>query len=42
MLAKGKPKGKETPVATALRGVLEETGLKAQVLAKIPGRFVGQ
>lgn len=39
--AKGKPKLGETPEDTALREVLEETGLKAKVLAKIPGRFVG-
>jgi len=38
---KGKPKWNETPEATALREVLEETGLRAEILARIPGRFVG-
>jgi 8-oxo-dGTP pyrophosphatase MutT (NUDIX family) len=39
--AKGKAKLFETPEAAALREVLEETGVRARILAKIPGEFAG-
>lgn len=39
--AKGKPKRGETPEETALREGPEETGLKAKILTRIPGHFVG-
>jgi 8-oxo-dGTP pyrophosphatase MutT (NUDIX family) len=39
--AKGKAKGDESPERAALREVLEETGIRARLLAKIPGLFVG-
>ena len=39
--AKGKPRPGETPEQTALREVLEETGCRAEVLARIPGSFAG-
>ena len=38
---KGKPEFGESPEQTALREVLEETGYRAEILAKIPGRFEG-
>ncbi len=37
--AKGKPEGVETPEQTAVREVFEETGCRAEVVAKIPGAF---
>lgn len=39
--AKGKPEGNESPEQTALREVLEETGIRAKIIAKIPGVFEG-
>lgn len=39
--AKGKPDKGETPEEAALREVLEETGIKASILAPIPGDFLG-
>jgi 8-oxo-dGTP pyrophosphatase MutT (NUDIX family) len=39
--AKGKPKPGESPEQTALREVLEETGILAQIIKKIPGEFNG-
>jgi ADP-ribose pyrophosphatase YjhB (NUDIX family) len=39
--AKGEPNPGETIEDTALREVLEETGVKARILAKIPGVFRG-
>lgn len=39
--AKGKPIPDETPEDTALREVLEETGYRAEVVARIPGIFAG-
>jgi 8-oxo-dGTP pyrophosphatase MutT (NUDIX family) len=39
--AKGKPKSGESPEQTAVREVLEETGYRAVVLAKITGSFAG-
>lgn len=39
--AKGRPDPGETPEATALREVLEETGYAATILAPIPGTFGG-
>lgn len=39
--AKGKPNPGETPEAAALRETEEETGLKARVVARIPGDFQG-
>jgi len=39
--AKGKPAPGESPEQTALREVLEETGYRAQIIAKIPGTFEG-
>ena len=39
--AKGKPEPGETPERAALREVLEETGMRAQILARIPGSFDG-
>jgi 8-oxo-dGTP pyrophosphatase MutT (NUDIX family) len=37
--AKGRPEPGETPEETALREVLEETGWRAEIIAKIPGTF---
>lgn len=37
--AKGKPEFGESPEQTALREVLEETGYRAEIVAKIPGSF---
>jgi 8-oxo-dGTP diphosphatase len=39
--AKGKPEGGESPEQTALREVLEESGCRAAIIAKIPGSFEG-
>jgi 8-oxo-dGTP pyrophosphatase MutT (NUDIX family) len=39
--AKGKPELGESPEATALREVLEETGCRAEIVARIPGSFDG-
>jgi 8-oxo-dGTP diphosphatase len=39
--AKGGPNPGETPEQTALREVLEETGLRAEIIAKVPGSFDG-
>lgn len=39
--AKGKPLSGETPPETALREVLEETGVRARILLKLPGSFDG-
>lgn len=39
--AKGKPQLGEQPEQTALREVLEETGVRAQIWLKIPGSFDG-
>ena len=39
--AKGKPDAGESPEQTALREVLEETGVRAQVILKISGVFDG-
>ena len=39
--AKGGPNPGETPEQTALREVLEETGLHARIIAKLPGSFDG-
>jgi 8-oxo-dGTP pyrophosphatase MutT (NUDIX family) len=39
--AKGKPQPGETPEETALREVLEETGVRARIIEKIPGVFSG-
>jgi len=39
--AKGGPKRGESPEQTALREVLEETGVRAQIVVKIPGAYVG-
>ena len=39
--AKGKPMPGESAEQTALREVLEETGFRAEVLARIPGSFEG-
>ncbi len=39
--AKGKPEPGEAPEQTALREVLEETGVRAQIILKIPGAFDG-
>jgi len=38
---KGKQKFGETPEQTALREVYEETGVRGEILAKIPGSFDG-
>jgi 8-oxo-dGTP pyrophosphatase MutT (NUDIX family) len=38
---KGKPESGESPGETAVREVLEETGYRAEILAKIPGSFDG-
>ena len=40
--AKGRPAPGESPEQTALREVLEETGYRAAVIAKIPGSFDGK
>lgn len=37
--AKGRPERGEAPEHTAIREVLEETGLRAEIVAKIPGSF---
>lgn len=39
--AKGKPLLGESPPETALREVLEETGVRARILLKLPGSFDG-
>jgi len=39
--AKGKSEPGESPEATALREVLEETGVRAEIVMKIPGSFDG-
>lgn len=39
--AKGRPDPGESPEETALREVLEETGCSAEIIAKLPGTFVG-
>src|SRR5262245_38750774 len=39
--AKGKPEPGETPEQTALREVLEETGIRAHIIERIPGEFIG-
>ena len=39
--AKGKPEREESPEQTALREVLEETGVRARIVLKIPGVFDG-
>ncbi len=39
--AKGKPEPGEAPEQTALREVLEETGVRAKILLRIPGVFDG-
>jgi 8-oxo-dGTP pyrophosphatase MutT (NUDIX family) len=39
--AKGRPNSGETEEETALREVLEETGICGKILAKIPGSFLG-
>jgi 8-oxo-dGTP pyrophosphatase MutT (NUDIX family) len=39
--AKGKPKLFEEPEKAALREVLEETGVRARILGRIPGVFAG-
>ena len=39
--AKGKPEWGESPEQTALREVLEETGVRARIVAKVPGVFEG-
>jgi 8-oxo-dGTP diphosphatase len=39
--AKGKAQPGESPTATALREVLEETGVRAEIVLKIPGSFDG-
>ena len=39
--AKGKAKVFEAPQAAALREVLEETGVRARILGRIPGVFAG-
>jgi 8-oxo-dGTP pyrophosphatase MutT (NUDIX family) len=38
---KGKPESGESPEQTAVREVLEETGYRAEIIAKIPGSFDG-
>lgn len=37
--AKGRPEPGESPEHTAVREVLEETGYRAEIVAKIPGSF---
>ncbi|HWH70465.1 MAG TPA: NUDIX hydrolase, partial [Candidatus Sulfotelmatobacter sp.] len=39
--AKGRPEPGEAPEETALREVLEETGVRGRILGKIPGRYDG-
>lgn len=38
---KGRPDEGETPEATALREVREETGVEARIIGRIPGSFAG-
>jgi 8-oxo-dGTP diphosphatase len=38
---KGRPNPGETPEATALREVLEETGYKATIICEVPGTYEG-
>ncbi|MEO8452715.1 MAG: NUDIX domain-containing protein [Gemmatimonadota bacterium] len=38
---KGRPNPRESPEETALRETLEETGVRASVVAQIPGDFLG-
>jgi 8-oxo-dGTP diphosphatase len=38
---KGKPESGEAPEQTALREVLEETGYRAEIVARVPGSFDG-
>jgi 8-oxo-dGTP diphosphatase len=38
---KGRPDPGESVEETALREVLEETGVRCKIVAKIPGKFVG-
>lgn len=38
---KGQPKPGESAEVTALREVLEETGVEAKILKRLPGSFVG-
>jgi len=40
--AKGRPEPDESPEQTAVREVLEETGYKTEIAAKIPGSFEGK
>jgi len=40
--AKGGAKRGESPEQTALREVLEETGVRAQIVVKIPGAYDGE
>src|SRR5258707_14464443 len=40
--AKGRPYPGESPEQSALREVLEETGYKAEIAARIPGTFDGK
>ena len=40
--AKGRPEPDESPEQTAVREVLEETGYKTEIAAKIPGSFDGK
>jgi 8-oxo-dGTP diphosphatase len=40
--AKGRPEPDETPEQTAVREVLEETGYRTEIAAKIPGSFEGK
>jgi 8-oxo-dGTP pyrophosphatase MutT (NUDIX family) len=39
--SKGRPSGGETPEQTAVRETREETGVVAEIVAEIPGTFVG-
>ena len=39
---KGKPDPGETPEATALREVLEQTGYHGRIIGVLPGRFAGR
>jgi 8-oxo-dGTP pyrophosphatase MutT (NUDIX family) len=40
--AKGRPEPDESPEQTAVREVLEETGYRTEIAAKIPGSFDGK